>query len=159
MVQDLFNGPREPVDLVDEEHLTGLEVGHDRGEVAGALEGRAARRTEVDTDLIGDDVRERRLAQTRRSAEEKMVGRRSAVARSFDDQADLSLHLFLPDELREHARPERRLELDFVRCDGRTHDFRAHRTSSFKARFSMSSTLESSASGRDSNAERASAGV
>src|SRR5690349_12633603 len=88
-----------------------------------------------------------------------MVGRRSAVARGFDDQADLTLHLLLTDELSEHGWPKRCLELNLAGRNAGSHDLGAHRTSPFSARFNMSSTVESSASGSDSNAERASAGV
>ena len=42
-VQHLLDGAREAVDLVDEQHVAVVEVGEDRGEVAGALERGPAR--------------------------------------------------------------------------------------------------------------------
>ena len=40
-VEHLLGGPGDAVDLVDEQHVAGHEVGQHRGEVARALQGRA----------------------------------------------------------------------------------------------------------------------
>ena len=36
-IEDLLDRRREPVDLVDEQHVARLQVGQQRGEIAGAL--------------------------------------------------------------------------------------------------------------------------
>jgi hypothetical protein len=44
------------MDLVDEQHVVRLEVGQQRGQVAGALEHRPGGLAQVDAQLVGDDV-------------------------------------------------------------------------------------------------------
>jgi len=73
-VEDLLDRPVEAVDLVDEQDVALLERGEDRGEVAGALDGRARGVLDVDPELAGDDRREGRLAESGRAVEEDVVG-------------------------------------------------------------------------------------
>ncbi len=98
------------MDLVDEEDVVLLEVCQDCGEVAGSLEDRAGGAGDADTQLLRDDVGERRLAQARRSGEEDVVevlppllGRLDKEGQPFDDGA-------LADEFGERARAQTRLE-------------------------------------------------
>ena len=78
-VKDLLDDRREAVDLVDEQHVLRLEVGEQRGEVARALEHRARGLAQVDAELLGDDVRERGLAQARRAEQQHVVERLAAA--------------------------------------------------------------------------------
>ena len=66
---------RQPVDLVDEEHVAGREVGEKPGEVALLLERGAAGDVQRDPELGGDDVRQRRLAQPGRAREQAVIER------------------------------------------------------------------------------------
>jgi hypothetical protein len=63
-------------DLVDEQHIAVLQVGEDRRR---GRPGRSSAGTRCDvqlgTDLVGDDVGQRCLAQTRWAGEEHVVGR------------------------------------------------------------------------------------
>ena len=117
-VQDLLDHRREAVDLVDEQHVLRLEVGQQRGEVAGALEHRARGLAQVDAELPGDDVRERGLAQARRAEQQHVVERLAAAARRLDEDLELAAHLLLADVLGERAGPQRALELLLLRRDG-----------------------------------------
>ena len=56
-VQHLLDGAREAVDLVDEEDVAVVEVGQDRGEVAGPFERGPARDPQRDLQLGRDDAR------------------------------------------------------------------------------------------------------
>ena len=97
------------MDLIDEEDVVGLEVGQQRGEVAGALEHRPRSLTQIDSKLVGDDVRERRLAQARRTEKQHVVERFLSFSCRFDEDRKLPANLFLPDVLVERTRAQRPL--------------------------------------------------
>ena len=84
-IEHLFDRARQPVDLVDEEHVAVVEVGEDGGEVAGALERGAAGDAQADVHLGGDDPRQRGLAQARRSGEQQVVGGLAPAARGGEE--------------------------------------------------------------------------
>ena len=67
-VEHLLGGPRHPVDLVDEEHVTLVEPGEDRGEVTGVRDRRSAGQPQRGAHLGGDDHRQGGLAEARRTA-------------------------------------------------------------------------------------------
>jgi hypothetical protein len=67
-IEDLLDGHLQAVDLVDEQDVARLEVGQDRGEVAGLRDHRAGGHPEADAKLGRHDLGERRLAQARRPA-------------------------------------------------------------------------------------------
>ena len=82
-IQDLLDDRRQPVDLVDEQHVARLEVGQQRREVARPLEHRARGLAQVDAELVRDDVRQRGLAQARRTEQQHVVERaRCACSRA-----------------------------------------------------------------------------
>ncbi len=106
-IEDLLDHGREAVDLVDEEDVVGLEVGEDRGEVAGALEHRARGLLQVHAHLARDDVGERGLAEARRPEEQHVVERFLAVPRRGDEDLELLADLRLPHVFGELARAQR----------------------------------------------------
>ena len=63
-IQDFFDRAGQAVDLVDEQHAAVVEVGEDRGEVAGPLERGTARGLHARAHLGRDDSREGGLATT-----------------------------------------------------------------------------------------------
>jgi hypothetical protein len=80
-VQYFLDHRAQPMDLVDEQHVVGLEVGQDRGEIARAFEDRARCLAQADAHLVGDDVCKRRLAEARRAEDEQdMIERLAALA-------------------------------------------------------------------------------
>ena len=74
-IEDLLDRRRQPVDLVDEQHVARLQVGQQRGEIAGALDDRPRGGAEADPQLAGDDLRQRRLAEPGRPEEQHVVER------------------------------------------------------------------------------------
>jgi hypothetical protein len=94
------------VDLVDEEHLPGLEVGEDRREIAGLLEHRTGRRSHGDAELVRDHVRERRLAEAGRAVQQHVIERLAALPRGSDRHVEVLANVVLPDVLVERAGPE-----------------------------------------------------
>ena len=84
-VEHLLDGAGEAVDLVDEEDVALVELGEDRGEVAGALERRARRDVQAHAHLGGDDAGEGGLAQPGRAGEEQVVGGLAPPARRLED--------------------------------------------------------------------------
>ena len=108
-VQELLGGPREPVDLVEEEDLALLERGQDGRQVARVLDGRAARDAQRRAQLGRDDHGERRLAEPGRTGQQHVVGRPPAAAAASQHERQLVAHHALPDELLEPARAQRGL--------------------------------------------------
>ena len=113
-VQDLLDDRRQPVDLVDEEDIVRLEVGEERGEIAGPLEHRPRGLAEIDAHLARDDVRERGLAEPGRPEEEHVIERLAPGARRLDEDRELPADLLLPDVLGELARAQAALDGFFV---------------------------------------------
>ena len=108
-IEDLLDRRAQAVDLVDEQHVAVFEVGQQRREIAGLGDDRTRGGAEADTELPGHDLRERRLAEARRSGEQHMVERLAAIARGLDEDAEVGARLLLADELGERARPQRGL--------------------------------------------------
>ena len=104
-IENFLDRRIEPVDLVDEEHVAILEIGEERGEVAGLGDHRAGGRAEIDAELARHDLRERGLAQPGRPGEQHMVERLAPRARRLDEHLEISADLGLTDELGERLRP------------------------------------------------------
>ena len=110
------------MDLVDEEDILELEAGEDRGHVALPLQRRTGDGADADAELLADDLRERRLAETGRADEKDVVERLAARLRGRERDRELLLDALLADELVQPARPERPLELLLLWVE----DFRRH---------------------------------
>ena len=110
-IERLLQRPRQPVDLVDEEHRAGLERGQQRGDVGLALERRSRGLHELDVELGGDDLGKRGLPEARRAGEQDVVERLLAGAGRGDRDRELVLDRRLPDEVLEPARAKRAVEL------------------------------------------------
>ena len=105
-VEDLLGRAGEPVDLVDEEHVARLERREHRRDVL-LLERRAGDRAEAHAELLPDDLRERRLAETGRAGEQDVVERLAPRLRRVERDRELLLDALLADEVVEPARAER----------------------------------------------------
>jgi Holliday junction DNA helicase RuvA len=110
-VQHLLDLPAEAVDLIDEQDVARLEVGEDGGQVARALQRGTAGGAQLRAQLGGDDAGEAGLAETRRAAEQQVVGGVPASPRPVEHELELLLDPRLPQELGEAAGPQRRVEL------------------------------------------------
>jgi hypothetical protein len=100
-VEHLLDDGREPMDLVNEQHVARLQVGEQRRQIAGPLEHGARRLTHIHAELAREDVRERGLAQTGRTEDERMVERLAAHDRGLHEDLELRLDLLLPHVVRE----------------------------------------------------------
>ena len=76
----------------------------------GFLERGPGARADVDAQLARDQLGQRRLAESRRSEEERVVERLASRDRRVDGDPEAVLHLLLADELREPLRPKRQLD-------------------------------------------------
>ena len=113
-IEDLFDRTIEAVDLVDEQDVARFEVGENRGEVAGALDGGPARGTDAHAELVGDDLRQRRLAQAGRSRQQQVVERLVALPCRLDQDRQVLLHPRLAEVLVEPPRTQRTVDLQVI---------------------------------------------
>ena len=106
-IEDFLHRRRQPVDLVDEQHVARLQVGQQCREVAGPLDHRPRGRAEADPELARDDLRQRRLAEPGRAEKQHMVERLAPAFRGLDEHPQIVAQLPLADELVERQRPDR----------------------------------------------------
>ena len=83
-IENLFDGGHQTMNLVEEENFARVERSENGGEVALALEERAGTGLDGDAEFVGDDLRERGLAQARRAVEQDVIERFAAAARGLD---------------------------------------------------------------------------
>nr|GEU28642.1 hypothetical protein [Tanacetum cinerariifolium] len=121
-VQDFLDHGRQPVDLVDEQHIVRFQVGQNRRQVAGAFQHRARRLAQVDAHLARDDVGQRGLAKARWAEQQGMVERLLAVARGSDKNFELVADLGLPDIFIEELGTQGAFDRLFVGRRGRRVD-------------------------------------
>ena len=75
-------------------------------QVAGALKHRARGMPQVDTHLVGNDMRQGSLAQSRGTKDQDMVKRLGAISRGADEYLHLLLDRFLSDIFSQVARSD-----------------------------------------------------
>jgi hypothetical protein len=102
------------VDLVDEQHVVGLEVGEQRGQVAGALQHRAGGLAQVDAHLGGDDVGQGGLAQARRAEQQHVVEGLAALPGRLDEDLQLVADLLLAHVIGQALGAQRPLQRLFL---------------------------------------------
>jgi hypothetical protein len=107
-VEALLDRGREAVDLVDEQHVAGLERGEVAGEHALVLDRGARRDVDADPELVREDLRHRGLAEPRRTVEQRVVERLAALLGGRHEHLELALERVLPDVLGEPLRPQAR---------------------------------------------------
>ena len=105
-VEKLLQGRPQPVHLVDEQDIPGLERREHADQVARALEHGARGRADIDAELSRHEEREGGLAEPRGAEEEGMVEGLVALLRGVDRDLQGFLHLGLADELVEPGGPE-----------------------------------------------------
>ncbi len=109
-VEDFLDRRIEAVDLVDEEHIALLEIGQQRRKITGLADDRTGGGAKPDPELLGHDLRQRRLAEARRSGEQHVVERIAARLGGLNEDAQVGPRLLLADEVSERLRADRRLE-------------------------------------------------
>jgi len=115
----------QAVDFIDEKDIALVQARQDGRQIAFALQDRARRDAQAHVHFMRDDARERRFPQPGRRIEEAVVERLLALARGFDEDAQVFLHAFLPDELVERLRPQRLLDRLFVGDSASRHPRRS----------------------------------
>ncbi len=105
-IEDLLDGSVDPMDLVDEENVLGVEAREDGRHVALALERWPRHRADPDVELLADDRRERRLPEAGRPDEQDVIERLAAALRCLESDLELLLRAVLPDEVVQSPRAE-----------------------------------------------------
>src|SRR5581483_10326783 len=98
-VEHLFHSASQTVNLVDEEDVAVVEVGEQRGQIAGELEGGPRRDPEADLHLVGDDAGQRGLPEPRRAREKRVVDGLPPFASSAQKDLEAFAYLGLAVEL------------------------------------------------------------
>ena len=143
-IEDLLDRRRHPVDLVDEQHFVGREVGDDADQIARLLDRRARGRAHRHAHLVADDVGERRLAESRRAVQQHVIERLAALLRGGDRDLQVLADAILSDVLVEPARAQARFVLRvFVDARRGHHAVVRHLASSRNACFNVRSKLPS----------------
>ena len=120
------------MDLIDEQHVARLEIGQQRGEIAGPLQHGTGSLAQIHAQFAGEDVGERGLAEARRAEDQRVVERFAALDRGLHEYFELRLDLFLADVVREPLRADGAIDGLFFRGTRGLHDafgnqaFRAH---------------------------------
>src|SRR5215510_4982063 len=91
------------MDLVDKEQGVFLEIGEHAREIAWAFDDRSGSGANRDTHFIADDVRERRLAESRGTVEQHVIERFTATTRGSDRHLQVIAQAVLPDVLIERT--------------------------------------------------------
>src|SRR2546428_2875463 len=117
-IQELFNSPRQPMDFIDEQYVTGLQVGQDAHQVAAALQRRPGGRDDVRAHLVSDHVRQRRLAQPGRPVQQDVVERLAALLGGLDADPQAFHDLGLADAFVQRLRAEAAYKLFICRRIG-----------------------------------------
>jgi hypothetical protein len=148
-VEDLLHARGQAMDLIDEEHITGLEIREQGCQVAGALDGGTTGGPQGCAHLVGDHAGERRLSQPRRAVKEHVVETFSTLPGSLDEHPEVLPQALLADHLIEAGGSKALLELPLV-FEHAGADLApgglGHRASRFKAARTMDSTDSSSTS-------------
>ena len=85
------------MNLVDEQHIIRFEIGQQRGKVAGAFQHRTGSLAHIDAHFAPDDMRQRRLAESRGTKQQDVVKCLAASTRRLDKDRQLGTDLFLTD--------------------------------------------------------------
>jgi hypothetical protein len=105
-IQHLLDHRRQPVNLVDEQHIARFQIGQDRRQIARLRQHRPRGHAEPHPQLPRHDLRQRGLAQTRRPVEQRVIHRLAPHPGALDEHRQIGPRLRLADELAQHLRPQ-----------------------------------------------------
>jgi hypothetical protein len=116
------------VDFVDEQHVARRQIRHDAKQIARLFNRRARRRPHLHAELVANHIRQRRLAETRRTVQQHVIQRVAALLRSSDRDEQVFTNAILADVVVENARaqPGFVLRLFFYRRGGDDSGISAH---------------------------------
>ena len=98
------------MDFVDEKDIAFFQAGQQTGQLAGLFDHGPASVLDVGAHRIGDNVRQGRLPEARRPAQQNVLEHVPTFLGRFDEQLEPFAHFHLPGELAEHRRPQRDFE-------------------------------------------------
>ena len=116
-IEVLLDDGLQAVHLVDEEDAALGQRRQVRRERALVLDGGRADGAQRHAERVGDEVRQRRLADAGRAREEHVVERLAAALRRCDEDLEVVDHLGLADVLVEAARAQRGVVFEQRRVD------------------------------------------
>src|SRR3712207_124445 len=116
-IQILLHHGRQPVNLVDEEHIVRFETGEHSCQIARFVEHRPRSDFKTHTQFVGNDVRKRRFTQSGRSVKQHVVERFSAQTGRLHKDAKVVHHLVLSAEVFETQRAKSVLKVAFFRTE------------------------------------------
>jgi len=64
-IEYLLDHPRQPMNLIDKQHVALVEIADDGRQIAGSFDGRSRGDSKIDPEFARDDVRQRGFAQAR----------------------------------------------------------------------------------------------
>src|SRR5262249_11322327 len=114
-IEDFFDVRLKPVNFVDEEDVTKIEVGEDCRQVTFELNQRTCRRPEMGSHFISDHRGERGFSQPRRSVKQNVIQRLSPLPSRSNRDLEILLNVPLPDVFLENTWAKRQFELSFFR--------------------------------------------
>src|SRR6266567_1191457 len=100
-IKHFFDGGLQAVNFVEKENLFLFERSQDRRQVALALQQRPRAGLDRNVQFVGDDLRQRGLAQPGRAVKQHVVQRFAAAARRVDSNLNIFFDALLPDVLVE----------------------------------------------------------
>jgi len=110
-IQVFLHDGAEAMDLVDEENVSLLEIREQTRQISGLFEHGAGRGLDLRAHLTGDDVAQRRLAQTGRTCQEDVVESFATASCGSDEDLEVLDDLGLPREVAEMGRAQRCVEV------------------------------------------------
>ena len=114
----------QTVNFIDEQHVAGVQICKNRRQIPGALNRGAACYADIVTHFGGDDARERRLAQPRRTVKQNVIQRFAPRRCRLHIDAQAFLQLFLTEVIGKRPRAQRLLRvLIFLAKAGRNQAF------------------------------------
>jgi len=117
-VEGLLHGRRQPVDLVDEQHVVVGHVGEQAGQHALVLHRRTGGLMHSHAHFVGHDVGQGGLAQSGGAVKEQVVKRRFELLGSLDHGAQGTIQILLTHIVFKGQWPQGRLHLALL-ADGR----------------------------------------
>ena len=94
------------MNLVDEQHIVLLQRCQDACQVAWLVEHRATGNLEAHAQLVGNDVRQRCLAQSWGTVQQRVVQRLTTILGSLDEHLQILHNLLLAAEVTEAQRSQ-----------------------------------------------------
>ena len=100
-IEILLDDRTQTMDLVDEQHVVGFQTREQSREVTGFVEHRTGSDLKAHTQFIRDDIRERRLTQSRRAEKQHMIQTLTTQFGSLHEDLEVGGHLALAGEVGE----------------------------------------------------------